>query len=283
MNCAVYTSSAQESGICGIGDRIHRNLGDITEHEFQLTAIRERMLHVAIVVEMKGEVAGPADAFVLFDIDGTLIRKAGPHHRDALIVAVRRVTGMETSLENIPVQGMLDPDIVHAMLREAGVTGREIRKAMPEILKRAQTIYLRTCPNLQSKVCPGVRPLLRRIQRRGIPIALVTGNLTRIAWRKMEHAGLREFFRFGAFAEMAKTRAELARMAIREARRKGLIDRSTQISLIGDHPNDIQAAKLNNVRSIAVSTGIATVEELQACSPDLLLADLRSLKLDMLL
>lgn len=232
---------------------------------------------------MKGEAAGPAEALVLFDIDGTLIRKAGPHHRDALIVAVRRATGIETTLENIPVQGMLDPDIVSAMLRNAGVRPREIRTAMPEILQRAQSIYLRTCPDLQRKVCPGVRPLLRRIQRRGIPLALVTGNLTRIAWRKMEHAGLREFFRFGAFAEMARTRAELARMAIREAKRQGWVDRHTQISLIGDHPNDVQAAKLNNVRSIAVSTGIATVEELQACSPDLLLTDLRSLTLDMLL
>jgi beta-phosphoglucomutase-like phosphatase (HAD superfamily) len=31
---------------------------------------------------------------VLFDIDGTLTRRTGPHHRDALVHAVRRVTGL---------------------------------------------------------------------------------------------------------------------------------------------------------------------------------------------
>ena len=41
----------------------------------------------------------PADALVLFDIDGTLIRKAGPHHREALVAAVHRVTGIETTLD----------------------------------------------------------------------------------------------------------------------------------------------------------------------------------------
>jgi hypothetical protein len=43
-------------------------------------------------------------ALVLFDIDGTLTRRAGPHHRDALVVGIRRVTGLETTTEGIPVQ-----------------------------------------------------------------------------------------------------------------------------------------------------------------------------------
>src|ERR1017187_2890385 len=50
----------------------------------------------------------PAPALVLFDIDGTLVRRAGPHHRQALIDAVRRVTGLETTTDRIPVHGMLD-------------------------------------------------------------------------------------------------------------------------------------------------------------------------------
>ena len=62
----------------------------------------------------------PASALVLFDIDGTLLRRAGPHHREALIEAVRRVTGLETSLENVQVAGMLDRDIFREMLNQAG-------------------------------------------------------------------------------------------------------------------------------------------------------------------
>ena len=49
---------------------------------------------------------------ILFDIDGTLVRRAGPHHRQALVDAVRQVTGVETNTDGIPVHGMLDPDIL---------------------------------------------------------------------------------------------------------------------------------------------------------------------------
>ena len=59
-------------------------------------------------------------ALVLFDIDGTLVRRAGPHHREALVHGIRRVTGLNTTTEGIPVQGMLDPDIVTVMMRQLG-------------------------------------------------------------------------------------------------------------------------------------------------------------------
>ena len=142
-------------------------------------------------------------ALVLFDIDGTLLRRAGPHHREALVYAVRRVTSLETTTEGIPVQGMLDPDILAVMMRRAGASRSQISSAMPEIMRQAERWYLRMCPPLQDKHCPGVTPMLDRLTRRGILLGLVTGNLTRIGWRKLERAGLREYFRFGAFAEMA--------------------------------------------------------------------------------
>ncbi len=224
----------------------------------------------------------PADVLVLFDIDGTLIRKAGPHHRQALVAAILRVTGIETNNHEIPTQGMLDRDILAVMLRNAGASRAVIREKMPEIVRHAQNIYVRTCPNLEDKVCPGVRTLLGRLNRGAVPVGLVTGNLTRIGWKKMEHAGLKEFFQFGAFAEMASSRAGLVRIALQHARRERLIHRGTRVSLVGDHPNDVEAAKKNGVQSIAVATGVVPAEELAACTPDLLLQDLRSLKLPML-
>ena len=146
-------------------------------------------------------------ALVLFDIDGTLVRRAGPDHREALVHGVRRVTGLETTTEGIPVQGMLDPDILTAMMRQAGARRGLIRDAMPGILRAAERYYVRVCPVLEGKHCPGVVPALERLTRRGVLLGLVTGNLTRIGWRKLERAGLRGYFRFGAFGEMAKNRA----------------------------------------------------------------------------
>jgi phosphoglycolate phosphatase len=220
-------------------------------------------------------------ALVLFDIDGTLVRRAGPHHREALVQGVRRVTGLETTTEGIPVQGMLDPVIVTAMMRVAGAGPATIREAMPDVLRAAERYYLRVCPELTGKHCPGVEPLLERLTRRGILLGLVTGNLTRIGWRKLERAGLRRHFRFGAFGEMAKNRAGLARLAIREARRQGWIGREAVVSLIGDAPQDIEAARANGIRAISVKTGISPVGELEALRPDELLRDLREFRLRM--
>jgi phosphoglycolate phosphatase len=222
-------------------------------------------------------------ALVLFDIDGTLLRRAGPHHRQALVDAVRRVAAVESTTEYIPVQGMLDRDILTQMLVNAGVSAGRIRGYMPDMVALAQRIYARTCPDLRRRVCPGARMLLYRLSRRGIPAGLVTGNLTCIGWKKMERAGLKPYLRFGVFAELAKDRAGLVRIAIRHARREGWIGRSSPAALIGDHPNDIQAARANGVRAIAVATGVVSADELATHSPDILVPDLRGLSLEMLL
>jgi phosphoglycolate phosphatase len=220
-------------------------------------------------------------SLVLFDIDGTLVRRAGPAHREALIEAVRRVTGLETTTDNVPVVGMLDGDILTQMLRNAGASRAQIRRDMPAMMEQAQRIYIRRCPDLRTKVCPGARMLLYRLSRRGsVTTGLVTGNLTRIGWKKMERAGLRQYLQFGAFAERARDRAGLVRIAVRQARKEGWIDAASPISLIGDHPNDINAAKANGVRSIAVATGLVGAAELAGHSPDVLVPDLRALSME---
>ena len=225
----------------------------------------------------------PAPAMVLFDIDGTLVRKAGPHHREALVSAVRDVMGLESSTDGIPVQGMLDGDILTEMMRREGVRAAEIRAALPQVFRRAEVIYVDTCPVLTKAVCPGVRLALARLRRAGVLMGLVTGNLTDIAWKKTGQAGLAKFFRFGAFSDMGRTRAHLVRLAQARARHEGWIHRDTPVSFVGDHPNDIEAAKRNGVRSIAVATGMVSARDLASHSPDILLPNLRTLKPDMVL
>jgi phosphoglycolate phosphatase-like HAD superfamily hydrolase len=217
---------------------------------------------------------------VLFDIDGTLVHRAGPAHREALIEAVRRTTGLKTTTDNVPVVGMLDGDILTKMLTNAGASRALIRRTMPAMIEHAQRIYVSSCPDLRRKVCPGARMLLYRLSRRGVTAGLVTGNLTRIGWKKMESAGLRQYLRFGAFAELARDRAGLVRIAVRQAKKEGWIDAKSRIALIGDHPNDINAAKANRVRSIAVATGLVGADELAGHSPDVLVPDLRSLTME---
>jgi phosphoglycolate phosphatase-like HAD superfamily hydrolase len=152
---------------------------------------------------------------------------------------------------------------------------------MPAVLEAAERYYLRVCPELHHKHCPGVVPVLERLSRRGNLLGLVSGNLTRIGWRKLERAGLGQYFEFGAFGEMARTRAGLAKIAVRHARQSGWIAREAPISLIGDAPQDVLAARANGIRAISVSTGITKLAELVELKPDVLLSNLRELRLNM--
>ncbi|MBC8167922.1 MAG: HAD hydrolase-like protein, partial [Bryobacteraceae bacterium] len=197
----------------------------------------------------------------------------------ALVHAVRIVTGLDTSLDGIATSGMLDRDLIRLMMTAAGAERSAIDDAMPRIVREAQAAYCKFRPDLRRKVCPGVRSALSILNRRGIPLGLVTGNLTSIGWKKMEHSGLLSYFRFGAFAEQASTRAGLVGIAMRHARRAGWLRRDTPVSLVGDHPNDIRAAKLNGIRSVAVATGVVRKAELAAHAPDVLLPDLRCLRI----
>jgi phosphoglycolate phosphatase len=219
----------------------------------------------------------PAKPLFLFDIDGTLLSKAGPHHRHALERAASLAAGRHVTTEGVPVAGMLDRDIIRLMLSQAGVSDKRIGQWMPFVVEEAQRHYPRICPDLRHRVCAGMRPFLERLRRRGIAAGLVTGNLSRIGWHKMQRAGLRNYFTFGAFAEMGRTRTELAALAMAQARKQRLATGDSRVILVGDHLNDIRAARENGITIVSVTTGPMSREELSVFSPDFLLDDIRGL------
>jgi phosphoglycolate phosphatase len=215
-----------------------------------------------------------APLLVLFDIDGTLLRRAGAAHRDALVAAVHEVLGVETRNDNIAVHGKLDPDILMEMMANAGVRRRRALAALPRIYRAAERYYASRPADLRDKTCPGVRALLQRLQRQGAVLGLVTGNLSRIGWKKLERADLDQFFPFGAFGEMAPSRIELARLALAHARTWGWRNGVSRGVLVGDTPSDVEAGRANGLHTIAVATGLSTLEELYAAAPTLVAQDL---------
>ncbi len=170
------------------------------------------------------------------------------------------------------------------MLRASGQSERRIRMGLQQVIAECQKVYLSDCAaDLRPFVCVGVRETLAELQARGAALGLVTGNLSRIGWKKLELAGLSGYFLTGAFAEDGRTRARLARVAAQRAIKAGLIDKKSRVSLIGDHANDVAAAKANGFQAIAVATGLMPVQELEAAGPDILVRDLTELDLAKLL
>ena len=219
-----------------------------------------------------------AAGIVLFDIDGTLLRGAGPHHKNALIAGIRRVTGIAATLEGVATAGTLDRDLIALMLQAAGYSSEDTRTALSEIVEACQDAYIGDCASdLQPFVCTGVREFLEQLRQQNAVLGLVTGNLRAIGWKKVELAGLQEYFSVGAFSEDGHTRAELARVAAERARAYCKPVQPCPTTLIGDHANDIAAAKANGFCSVAVATGVSTYSELEKFSPDILVHHLGEL------
>ncbi len=211
---------------------------------------------------------------VLFDIDGTLMRGAGKHHKDALLAGIQSVTGRQASFDGIDTAGKLDMDLIAALVESIGASPQP--SLIATIAQEAQRLYTANCGHdLSPFVCRGARELVQSLAQRGVALALVTGNLSAIGWRKVELAGLKPHFHTGAFSDDAPTRAEIAKLATRRA------PRHDRVFLIGDHRNDIEAAKANGFFSIAVASGPMPAAELQTFHPDVLVHSLADLDIEL--
>lgn len=200
------------------------------------------------------------------------MRGAGPQHKDALIEGIREVMGISCTLDGIETSGRLDRDLLTAMLDNAGVSQSQRSKYFVRVVEAAQHHYSVHCrTDFSTKLCPGVLETLHLLAKRNVPMGLVTGNLSAIAWRKLENARIAHHFAVGSFAEEGKTRHRLAQLAVFKARRQGIAHRHCSVTVIGDHANDISAAKFNRYRSVAVATGIMQRHQLSEFEPDLIL------------
>src|SRR5579863_8296265 len=107
-------------------------------------------------------------SLILFDIDGTLTRGAGPHHRAALEAAILQVTGRTATTQGIPVHGMLDHVILTMMLAACGVSAAEAQRVLPQVIEAAQELYQTGVPDLRDKLCPGLPEILEEMARRKV-------------------------------------------------------------------------------------------------------------------
>lgn len=210
---------------------------------------------------------------LLWDIDGTLILSGGAGYR-ALGVALRTEFGIEGTLEGVELAGRTDRWIARSVFRKFNLP------ATPEAIDRYLEAYLRALPGELAvpgaRTLPGVAEILEALGRRGdVASGLLTGNLRRGAEIKLRHHGLWTHFAFGAFADDAEVRDELGPHAVRRACAHHEVEFAThRVWVIGDTPHDIACGKAIGAHTVAVATGGYTVEELAACGPTAVFADL---------
>jgi phosphoglycolate phosphatase len=206
-----------------------------------------------------------ADAF-LFDIDGTLLNSEDAVHYFAFRNAIRDVLGIEASIEGVPVHGNTDVGILRAVLQRAGLQDSAINASLPQIVEQMCAEVQRNREQLSPELCPSILELLMHLQMGGKLLGAASGNLETVGWLKLEKAGLRPLFAFGSFSFPRELRAEIFQHGIDQARRQ--LGPNASVTVVGDTPSDIEAARTVGVPVIAIATGIYSFARLQAHGPD---------------
>jgi phosphoglycolate phosphatase-like HAD superfamily hydrolase len=206
-----------------------------------------------------------ADAY-LFDIDGTLMRSRDRVHFNALNHAMLEAYGVETTIAGVAYHGKTDPGILRAALERVGLASDAIDSKLSEALAVVRREVEQRAGELTPAVCNGIREVLARLKDADKLMGVASGNLETIGWRKIEAAGLREFFTFGTFADEFELREQVFGAGMEKVRKQ--IGNGARVCFIGDTPEDVMAAKKVGAQIIAVCTGIFTAEHLLPLGPD---------------
>ncbi len=202
---------------------------------------------------------------VLFDIDGTLVQHIGAQKSVGFIRfahVIREIYGKEIDLALVAKQnygGWIDRGIVRHMLKDHGVSDAEFIEKWPRIsmaMKKYADTQASDGKKLYQAFPEAVELAQRLSQREDVRIGLMTGNVERMGWWKIEHAGILNLFSFGVFADDVDDRISLAKTVFEKAEKH--FNRTftpQEITVIGDTIHDVRCGKAIGATTIAVTTG----------------------------
>jgi phosphoglycolate phosphatase-like HAD superfamily hydrolase len=221
---------------------------------------------------------------VLFDVDGTLVDTAGAGRRamERTCAAIYGVEDVVTKAAGVEFAGCTDPVILEAVVRAIGIAPELHADRVHAVRRRflAELAAEMRRPVPGRRVMPGVLPLLPALRARGAWLGLLTGNLEEGARTKLEPFGLNPHFPAGGYSSDHADRREIARIAWRRlSQHAGIPFGPSHVTVVGDTEHDVDCARANGFRAVAVAAGFTPREKLAACRPDALLDDLTELPL----
>ncbi len=213
---------------------------------------------------------------LIFDIDGTLTLSGGASGR-ALGAAFVGLTGVDVGPGVKQPYGMTDAQIFREMLKSGGIQTTDFPRLFQEFQERYFPLVREELQNTPSaRLLPGVRELLAMLsQDDRVAMALGTGNLEISGREKLKFHGVDHYFPVGGFGSDAEDRVEVLKIAVERARKHWNTEfQPSNTWVIGDTGKDISSGKAIGAKTIAVATGMYSVEELRKSNPDVALKTL---------
>ena len=218
---------------------------------------------------MSADAANPTNpSLILFDIDGTLMITKGASSR-CMKRAGQMVLGPNFAWHPVTV-GTLDPQIFDQLAHANGILPTDAHR------RQYQSVYLEeleqelTTRQNDITVLPGIASLIKSLHARAtetgdVVLGVLTGNFRKATELKLQLSGLGlDRFPVIACAEHGECRNDLPKIAIQMARQQtGYHIKTAHTILVGDTPRDIECAKANGCKCVAVATGHYSAQQLK--------------------
>jgi phosphoglycolate phosphatase len=206
----------------------------------------------------------------LFDIDGTLLDTSGAG-REAFIRGLARVTGAHDELAYVSFAGNTDRNVLDQVMAARGLRlgAEDIRCIFDEIAEELRNL-LRARP---AREVAGAGAFLARLAAEGMALGLVTGNIRKCAYLKLESVGFEQYFGFGGFGDEHAERADIGRSALAAAKAAGIEASEGGGCLVGDTPFDVAAGLALGLPVIGVASGKYGEQALLSAGASIVAAD----------
>lgn len=192
---------------------------------------------------------------VLFDLDGTLTRS-----EEGILNCVRYALakmGREIPREQT-LRAFIGPPLYVSFRDICGMDDAQCSQAVDFYRERYMDTGL-----FENAVYPGVRTLLRKLQKAGVYLAVATGKPQVLTERILDHFGLRKFFQTVAGISEDDYEADKQRLI-----RRALPESYKNAAMVGDRRFDMDGAKKMGIDAIGVTYGYGDLEELQNAGAD---------------
>ena len=203
---------------------------------------------------------------VVFDFDGTIVDSM------KMVFDVLNESLKKKGLPSIEVEllgRMAGLPLIEIISTKAKISASAAKEVEKDVFK-AYTLFCRS----SCQLLPHVESTLKALKSKRIKLGLLTTTPSKPLKAVAEKFSLEDYFDIMLAKEDAKNKPNPEGLE-RIIKKFGI--KKDECIFVGDSPIDILTGKAAGVKTIAVTTGIATVEQLQAVNPDAIIANLEKL------
>lgn len=198
--------------------------------------------------------------YILFDLDGTITDPFEGITKSIIYAA----NGMGISVSDPDsLKCFIGPPLFQQFKDFFGFDDTKAENAVKEYRKRYGEIGWKECTLVE-----GVEGLLAALKEKGCVLAVATSKPEVFAVKILDHFNLSGYFDFIGGAQLEHNgRNEKADIIAYVLDKLGVTDKSA-VLMVGDRYHDIEGARANGIKSLAVLCGYGSLEEFKEHSAD---------------